>query len=81
MTPTTQKSLFEFVESNRRSRDHISSMQLDAYQEATRMKALRRAFLGGGSIPLGLNEDGPTITVVAPQATDKHDGTYGIPNR
>jgi hypothetical protein len=42
---------------------------------------LRWVFLGGGSIPLGVDEDDPAVTAVAATAVDEHDGTYEIPNR
>jgi hypothetical protein len=48
------------------------------YREDTRRKALKWAFLGGGSVPLGLDEDDPAVTAVA---ADEHDGTCEIPCR
>jgi hypothetical protein len=43
------------------------------YHEDTRRKALRRAFLGEGSVPPTLNEDGPAVMAVAPPMVDKHN--------
>jgi hypothetical protein len=37
--------------------------------------------LDGGSAPLELDEDGPTIMVVATPATDEDDGTYKAPGK
>jgi hypothetical protein len=51
------------------------------YHEDTRRKALRRAFLGEGSVPPTLNEDGPAVMAVAPPMVDKHNRTYKIQNR
>jgi hypothetical protein len=50
------------------------------YQEDTRRKDPRHAFLGGGSVPLGLDEDDPTITAVTTTMADKHNVTYKILN-
>jgi hypothetical protein len=51
------------------------------YREDTRRKALRRVFLGRDSIPIGLDKDDPTVTVVATTVANEHNGTYEIPNR
>jgi hypothetical protein len=52
-----------------------------AYGEDTHRKALRQAFLGGGSNPPGLDKDGLAVMTVAPPAADEHDKTSEIPNR
>jgi hypothetical protein len=51
------------------------------YREDTSRTAPRRAFLGGGSAPPGLDEDDPTVTAVATTVAGKHGGTYKIPSR
>jgi hypothetical protein len=51
------------------------------YWEDTRREALKWAFLGGGSAPLGLDEEDPAIAVMAVVETDEHDGTYEISSR
>jgi hypothetical protein len=52
-----------------------------AYWEDTCMKAPKWAFLGGGFIPSGLDEDNLIVTVVAPLAVGKHNGTCATLNR
>jgi hypothetical protein len=49
-----------------------------AYQEDTRRKALRWAFLGRGSVPPDLDEDDPTIMIVALPMANMNDGTCEI---
>jgi hypothetical protein len=71
----------EFGDRNRRNRCHLSHADTNTYPEDTHRKALRRGFLGGGSIPSGLEEDDPAATIVATTVTDRHDKTYRIPNR
>jgi hypothetical protein len=48
------------------------------YREDTHRRAPKHAFLGGGSAPLGLEEDNPTI---AAMAVVELDGTCEIPER
>jgi hypothetical protein len=43
------------------------------------VSAPKHAFLGGRSIPPGLNEDNPTVMAMATAVADELDGTYGIP--
>jgi hypothetical protein len=72
----SRNHLFEFKDRNKRSMSRISNTNTDTYEEDTRRKAPRWAFLGGGSILPGLDEDRPIITVVAPSVAGIHDGTY-----
>jgi hypothetical protein len=51
------------------------------YWVDTRMKALKWAFLGGVSIPLGLDEDNPSVMAVAAIMADEHDRTFKIVSR
>jgi hypothetical protein len=51
------------------------------YQEDTRRKAPKQAFLGGGSISLGQDEEDPTVVVMATTVVNEHDGTYEIMSR
>jgi hypothetical protein len=49
--------------------------------EDTHRKALKRAFLGRGSGPSGLDEEDPTIVVMATMTADEHGGIGKIPSR
>jgi hypothetical protein len=51
------------------------------YGEETRRKATKRAFLGKRSIPPGLDEDDPSVTVVETAAADELGGTCEILGR
>jgi hypothetical protein len=51
------------------------------YHEDPCRKALKWAFLGGGSVPPRLDEEDPAVTVMAIMAVDEHDGTCEIPSR
>jgi hypothetical protein len=45
------------------------------------MKALKWAFLGGVSIPPGLDEDNRSVMAVAAMMADEHDRTFKIVSR
>jgi hypothetical protein len=51
------------------------------YQEDTRRKAPKQAFLGGGSVSLGHDEEDTTVVVMATTVVDEHHGTYKIMSR
>jgi hypothetical protein len=51
------------------------------YQEDTRRKASKWAFLAMGSVPPRLDKEDPIVTDVATTMTDKHDGTCEISSR
>jgi hypothetical protein len=82
MTPTTCKSLCEFMEVSRRNRSRISNKQIHAHTKKTPHPIdPRRAILDGGPFLSGLGEDGPTVTTMVPPVSGKHDGTCKILSR
>jgi hypothetical protein len=79
--PVIQKSHFECRNEDTRSETKKSReghAPLHTYREVTHMRALERAFLGGGSIPPGFDEDAPTVTAVVAVAATELDGAYKI---
>jgi hypothetical protein len=51
------------------------------YWHDTHRKAPKWAFLGGGSIPYGLEEDDLAVTAEVAMAANEHDGTCKISGR
>jgi hypothetical protein len=51
------------------------------YWEDTCRKAPKWSFLGGGSVPLGLDEDDSAVSAVEDMTAGEHDGSCEILNR
>jgi hypothetical protein len=71
------------VQGSKQEKQEPHKQQVDphAYQEVTNKKDLWQAFLGGGSILMGLDEDGPTITTMAPPVASNYGRTCKVLNR
>jgi hypothetical protein len=73
-----ENTFFELRNNDRSDKSQKVQTGTHTYQEDNGMQSLERAFLGGGSVPLRLNEDAPAVAAMVVVAVADAGGTCEI---